>query len=130
MSNQGADKETQRIDKWLWYARFFKTRSLTAKLVSAGKLRVNSVPIAKPAFGVKHGDVLTFPQADAVRVIKIEALGDRRGPATEAATLYTDMSPPQKIRDFVLSNPKYEGKGRPTKKDRRQSDPFGRRRVD
>ena len=113
-----------RIDKWLWYARFFKTRSLTSKLVSSGKVRVNAHPVSKPAFVIRPGDVLTFVQAKDVRVIKVEALGTRRGPASEAATLYTDQAPPQKISTFIPQNQKYEGKGRPTKKDRRQTDPF------
>jgi ribosome-associated heat shock protein Hsp15 len=119
-----------RIDKWLWYARFFKTRGISAKLVSSGRVRVNSDPVAKPAHQVRPGDVLTFPQEKDIRVIRIDALGERRGPATEAATLYTDLSPPEKNRTDVPENPKYEGKGRPTKKDRRQNDPFGRRRLD
>lgn len=119
-----------RIDKWLWYARFFKTRNLSAKLVSSGKLRVNSKPVAKPAYQVKPGDVLNFPQEKDIRVIRIDALGERRGPATEAAELYTDLSSPEKNRTDVPENPKFEGKGRPTKKDRRQIDPFGRTRLD
>lgn len=119
-----------RIDKWLWYARFFKTRSLSAKLVSSGKLRINSEPVAKPAHQVRPGDVLTFPQERHIRVIRVDALGVRRGPATEAATLYTDLSPPEKGRTDVPENPKFEGKGRPSKKDRRQIDPFGRTRLD
>ncbi len=119
-----------RVDKWLWYARFFKTRGLSAKLVSSGKLRVNSGPVAKPSYQVKPGDVLTFPQEKDIRVIRIDALGERRGPATEAATLYTDLSPPEKKQTDFPENPKFEGKGRPTKKDRRQIDPFGRTRLD
>ncbi|MFP7672874.1 RNA-binding S4 domain-containing protein [Marivita sp. S0852] len=107
-----------RVDKWLWHARFFKTRSLAAKVVSAGKLRVNGQPIAKPAYGVAAGDVLTFPQAKEVRVIKLIALGERRGPAPEAQALYEDLDPP-KLRDTVPQVPRFEGKGRPTKKDRR-----------
>ena len=123
--------DSVRIDKWLWFARFFKTRGLTAKLVSAGKLRLNAQPISKPAHTVRVGDVLTFPQADQVRVIRIEALGIRRGPAAEAMTLYTDLSPPvKKSDDIVPETPKFEGKGRPTKKDRRQIGPFGRRHLD
>jgi len=119
-----------RIDKWLWYARFFKTRGISAKLVSSGRVRVNSEPVAKPAYQIRPGDVLTFPQEKDIRVIRIDALGERRGPATEAVTLYTDLSPPEKNRTDVPENPKFEGKGRPTKKDRRQIDPFGRRRLD
>jgi ribosome-associated heat shock protein Hsp15 len=124
------DPATLRVDKWLWYARFFKTRSLTAKLVAARKVRVNSEPIAKPSFAIKSGDVLSFAQGDNTRVVKVEMLGTRRGPAPEAAALYVDMSPEPNIREYVPENPKFAGKGRPTKKDRRQSDRFGRRRVD
>ncbi|WP_439523463.1 RNA-binding S4 domain-containing protein [Marivita sp.] len=107
-----------RIDKWLWHARFFKTRSLAAKVVSGGKLRVNGQPIAKPAYAVSIEDVLTFPQSDHVRVIKVLAMGERRGPAPEAQLLYSDLDPP-KPREAAAQVPRFEGKGRPTKKDRR-----------
>jgi ribosome-associated heat shock protein Hsp15 len=107
-----------RVDKWLWHARFFKTRSLAAKVVSDGKLRVNGQPISKPAYSVSANDVLTFPQAKEVRVIKIIALGERRGPAPEAQMLYDDLDPP-KPRERQPQVPRFEGKGRPTKKDRR-----------
>ncbi|MFP7571560.1 RNA-binding S4 domain-containing protein [Marivita sp. S2033] len=107
-----------RVDKWLWHARFFKTRSLAAKIVSAGKLRVNGQPISKPAHAVTAEDVLTFPQAREVRVIKVLALGERRGPAPEAQALYDDLSPSQ-AREPEPHTPRFEGKGRPTKKDRR-----------
>ena len=108
-----------RIDKWLWHARFFKTRSLAAKVVSGGKLRVNGQPISKPAYMVSALDVLTFPQADTVRVIKVLALGDRRGPAPEAQQLYEDLDPPKPREEIPEQVPRFEGKGRPTKKDRR-----------
>ncbi len=110
-----------RLDKWLWHARFFKTRSLAAKLVSGGHVRVNSDKVSKPAHAVTAGDVLTFPQARATRVVRIVALGDRRGPASEAQALYEDLNP-QEQRPNVPSAPKYEGKGRPTKRDRRKLD--------
>ncbi|MBS0126570.1 RNA-binding S4 domain-containing protein [Thetidibacter halocola] len=106
-----------RIDKWLWHARFFKTRSLAAKAVSGG-LRVNGQPVAKPAFAVGPGDVLTFSQARDVRVIRVVALGERRGPAPEAQALYHDLDPP-KPREPDLSAPQAEAGGRPTKRDRR-----------
>ena len=122
-----AGTEKQRLDKWLWQARFFKTRTLAAKVVSAGHVRVNSVKAGKPAHMVASGDVLTFAQASDVRVIRIEALGSRRGPATEAQSLYTDLDPPKPrdpdlSRENVALNPRFEGKGRPTKRARRQSD--------
>ncbi|MBY6118642.1 RNA-binding S4 domain-containing protein [Mameliella alba] len=110
-----------RLDKWLWHARFFKTRSLSAKLVSGGHCRVNGSPVAKPAFMVGPGDILTFPKERDVRVIRIVAPGERRGPAPEAQALYEDLDPP-KPRDCEPRAPRYEGGGRPTKKDRRALD--------
>lgn len=111
-----------RLDKWLWHARFFKTRSLAATKVSEGKIRVNANPVSKPATSVQVGDVLTFAQGDWARVIRVEAIGTRRGPAPEAQTLYSDLSPERPKREPVPQNPSYEGKGRPTKKERRQAD--------
>ena len=113
-----------RLDKWLWQARFFKTRGLSAKLVSGGHVRVNSAKVAKPAHAVGPGDVLTFPQSRRVRVIRILALGQRRGPAPEARALYDDLAPPEarEAENSVPQAPRYEGKGRPTKRDRRKLD--------
>jgi len=108
-----------RVDKWLWQARFFKTRSLAAKLVSAGHLRVNGERAVKPAQAVGPGDVLTFPQGRQVRVVRIVALGERRGPAPEAQALYEDLT---EVKEDNPDTPKYEGKGRPTKRDRRRLD--------
>ncbi len=111
-----------RLDKWLWQARFFKTRSLSAKTVSGGHVRVNSLKVAKPAYAVGEGDVLTFPQARRIRVIRILACGTRRGPAPEAQALYEDLSLPEPTPDPAPSAPRFEGKGRPTKRDRRKMD--------
>ncbi len=110
-----------RVDKWLWYARFFKTRTLAAAQVSAGHVRLNGDKIHKPAQGVAPGDVLTFAQGKRIRVIRIEALGTRRGPAPEAQALYDDISPPPvaRPRSAQGANPRYDKGGRPTKKDRR-----------
>jgi ribosome-associated heat shock protein Hsp15 len=83
-----------RLDKWLWQARFFKTRALAARVVSAGQLRLNAERTDKPARGVGPGDVLTFPQGGRVRVVRVCALGTRRGPAPEAAALYEDIAAP------------------------------------
>ncbi|WP_170357533.1 RNA-binding S4 domain-containing protein [Ruegeria arenilitoris] len=108
-----------RIDKWLWHARFFKTRSLAAKQVNAGHVRINGDRAQKPAQTVGPGDVLTFAQGRVIRVVQVEILGARRGPATEARTLYTDLT---EEKDNPPQNPGFEGKGRPTKKDRRALD--------
>lgn len=106
----------QRLDKWLWQARVFKTRTLAAKVVTGGHVRVNSNKVAKASHGVTVGDVLTFPQARRVRVVRVTALGERRGPASEAQGLYADLTPPQ---EHVPQSPGIGGKGRPTKRDRR-----------
>ena len=117
------DREVIRLDKWLWQARFFKTRTLAARMVAGGHVRVNSQKVHKPAVTVGHGDVLTFAQGRDVRVVRVVALGERRGPAPEAQTLYEDLTPDT---DSVPRNPSYEGKGRPTGKDRRALGSFRR----
>lgn len=114
-----------RIDKWLWHARFFKTRTLAASVVSAGHVRINSVKAAKPAQGVAAGDVLTFAQGDHVRVVRVLAHGVRRGPAPEAQTLYEDLTP---ARDDVPDGLQAQDGGRPTKRERRIFD-LDRRRM-
>ena len=101
-----------RIDKWLWQARFFKTRSLAARVVGEGAVRLNGERVEKPAQAVAPGDVLTFPQGRVVRVVEVAALGTRRGPAEEARTLYEDRTPPPVPR----AGP------RPTGRDRRRLD--------
>jgi ribosome-associated heat shock protein Hsp15 len=85
---------TQRIDKWLWFARIIKTRSLAAALVSHGKVRVNRHKIAKPSHPVSPGDVLTIALRGGVRVLKVLDPGTRRGPAAQARLLYEDLAAP------------------------------------
>lgn len=87
-------RATIRLDKWLWQARFFRTRSLAARVVAAGGVRLNSERTDKPARAVGPGDVLTFAQGARVRVVRVLASGARRGPPAEAALLYEDLSPP------------------------------------
>ena len=125
----------QRLDKWLWQARFFKTRTLAAKTVVSGHVRVNAVKAGKAAQMVGPGDVLTFAQGHDIRVIRIDALGLRRGPAPEAQALYSDLDPPMprdphQEKDIVAPNPRFEGKGRPTKRHRRQTDLSRARNLD
>jgi len=113
-----------RLDKWLWQARFFKTRALAAGQVTGGHVRINGTRAVKPAQQVGADDVLTFAQGHHVRVVRIIAPGTRRGPAPEAQALYEDITPPEP-RDNDPPNPRYEGKGRPTKRDRRKLLPDG-----
>jgi ribosome-associated heat shock protein Hsp15 len=86
-----APEEGLRLDKWLWQARFFKTRALAAELAVKRKVRINSMLVAKPHYRVRPGDVLTFPQGRTIRVVRIMALGTRRGPAAEAQALYLEV---------------------------------------
>jgi ribosome-associated heat shock protein Hsp15 len=83
-----------RLDKWLWQARFCKSRGLAARLVAEGAVRVNAARVTKPATAVRVGDGLSFALAGQVRAVRILALGSRRGPATEARTLYADLDDP------------------------------------
>lgn len=119
---------TQRIDQWLWHARFFKTRSLATKVCAARRVRLNGTPIAKPSTPVKPGDVLAFAAPRSVRVVKIVSLSVRRGPAAEAATLFEDLDPPP-VRQRAASATaaptdaaRPPGAGRPTKAERRALD--------
>lgn len=81
-----------RIDKWLWHARFFKTRAMAAAAVTNAVMRVNGTRVTKAGHGLRPGDVLTFAQGKSVRVVQVVAPGDRRGPAPEAQGLYVDLA--------------------------------------
>lgn len=94
MTGGAAPNGGLRLDKWLWQARFAKTRGLAARLCESKAIRCGGAPVAKAHHLVRPGDVLTFPQGKHIRVVKVVALGSRRGPATEARTLYEDLDPP------------------------------------
>ncbi len=112
---------TLRLDKWLWFARFVKSRALATRLVAEGNMRVNGAPTQKAHHGVKAGDVLTFALGPHIRVIGVAALGQRRGPAPEARLLYEDLDPPAPKAPAATPGPaaRDPGAGRPTKRDRR-----------
>lgn len=110
-----------RVDKWLWYARFFKTRSLATRLCNGGGLRISGTVVSKAHAVVRPGDILTFAQARHIRTIKVVALGTRRGPYEEARLLYEDLAPP--VPEERVPDPwRPAGAGRPTKRDRRAID--------
>lgn len=113
-----------RIDKWLWYARVVKTRTLAQKLAVSGHVRRNREKIASASEVVRPGDVLTIGLHNQVKVLKVLALGSRRGPASEARELYEDLSPPPMPRVAAPDAPaqRAPGAGRPTKRDRRRLD--------
>ena len=104
----------QRIDKWLWFARVMKTRSLAARLVADGHVRINSNRADAPSKSIAAGDVLTIALERQVRVLKVLSAGSRRGPFEEARLLYEDLTPaePKAERD--------RGAGRPSRKDRQE----------
>jgi len=81
-----------RLDKWLWHARFFRSRSLAGKVCGSGRIRVDGKIVQKAHFGIRVGQVVTFPQSHHIRVVKVLGLGTRRGPAPEAQLLYEDLS--------------------------------------
>lgn len=87
-------KARQRIDKWLWFARIVKSRTLAAKLVTEGRIRVNSARVETPAKAIGPGDVLTIALEREVRVLRIVANAVRRGPYSEARLLYQDIGAP------------------------------------
>ena len=85
------DRDWQRLDKWLWCARFMKARADCARLVAGGLVRINRQPTDKPHARLRPGDVLTLPLRSDVRVIRVLALAARRGPAPEARLLYEEL---------------------------------------
>jgi len=84
--------ERVRIDKWLWHARFYKSRALASRAAASGLIRVNGARVEKPGTGIKMGDVLTLPRGQAVAVVRVTGFAARRGPAPEARGLYEPVS--------------------------------------
>lgn len=112
----------QRVDKWLFFARVVKSRSLAARLAQSGRVRVNRIKIDQPSHPVKPDDVLTITLDRRVLVYRVLLTGTRRGPAEEARTLYEDLSPPPPRGEAILSALpllRDTGAGRSTKKERR-----------
>lgn len=95
MAERELPRPRVRLDVWLWRARVAKTRPLAVKLVGSGHVRVNGARERSPGRGLIVGDVLTVALDARVRVLKVAAFGERRGPAEEARTLYDDLSPGQ-----------------------------------
>ncbi|HWH51582.1 MAG TPA: S4 domain-containing protein [Gemmatimonadaceae bacterium] len=114
-----------RLDKWLWAARFFKTRSLATDAVAGGKVEVNGER-AKPAKAINPGDEIRVRLAPYEHVLIVRELAERRGPAAAAQALYEETTASREARERLAAQLKiappafvFEDKGRPTKKDRR-----------
>jgi ribosome-associated heat shock protein Hsp15 len=116
----------QRIDKWLFFARVVKSRSLAARLAVAGRVRINRDKASQASDQVKPGDVLTITLDRRILVYKVLDVGVRRGPATEASMLYEDLSPPPPPKENASLDAmpplRLAGSGRPTKRERRETD--------
>jgi ribosome-associated heat shock protein Hsp15 len=132
-------RSSQRVDKWLWFARLVKTRTLATELVAGGKVRLNRVRIEKPSQIVRIGDVLTVTLNRRVRLLKVLGLGERRGPSATALAHYEELTaaadplkPAQsslQLRSWqqngVGPGRRAPGSGRPTKKERRDIERLG-----
>lgn len=126
--SQGSDRV--RIDKWLWAARFYKTRSLATEAVAGGKVEVNGER-AKPAKTVKPGDEINVRVGPYEHTLIVRGLAERRGPASVAQALYEETQASREARERLAGQLAaaparfvYEDKGRPTKKDRRDLSRF------
>ncbi len=116
-----------RIDKWLWAARFFKTRSLAAEAIERGRIKING-DRCKPARNVRIGDLLEIDNGSAAWEVRVLALSDQRGSATVARSLYSETKESVQRREAhaeqrrLFTEPGESLRGRPTKRDRRQLD--------
>ena len=122
---QPAGQARQRIDKWLFFARLRKSRSLAAKSVEAGDIRVNGVSVRQPSHMLRPGDVVVLSLDRHDMVVKVLQPGERRGPYEEARLLYSDMTPPpppREERNLFAQATRERGTGRPTKRERRETD--------
>lgn len=123
--NDSNTLQSLRIDKWLWAARFYKTRSLAGDAVKTGKVLVNGDKI-KPSREIAVGDALTVKQGLFTKTVIVQSLSSRRGPASVAATLYEETSDSirnrERLREIQQAQPavRRSGHGRPTKRERRQ----------
>lgn len=119
-----------RLDKWLWAARFFKTRTLATEAISGGKVQLNGCRI-KPAREVKVDDRLEISNSEVSWEVCVRALSDKRGPAPEARLLYEETPASLTAREVaresrkLVADPAADLHGRPTKRDRRQINRFG-----
>jgi ribosome-associated heat shock protein Hsp15 len=128
--NDADESDRLRLDKWLWAARFFKTRSLATEAIAGGKVEVNGER-AKPAKPLKLGDQVRLRLGPYEHTLIVRELSGRRGPASIAQTLYEETQASRDARERLAAQLKmapaafvYEEKGRPTKKDRRQLSDF------
>jgi ribosome-associated heat shock protein Hsp15 len=98
---EGVERSKARLDQWLWFARFVKSRSLAARLCAAGAVTVNGSPVKKANHPVRMGDIVVLPQGGWQRTVRVVALGIRRGPAPEARLLYEEAAVSVRLADLA-----------------------------
>lgn len=113
-------EEKMRLDKWLWHARFVKTRSLAQTLLTGGKVRVNGEKQDKASVKVRVGYELAFLAHERLYSIRVLKLSERRGPASDAQLLYEEIEPVENLSTRRGNGQRKTGEGRPSKRDRRQ----------
>lgn len=122
MGEEPQGRDRQRLDKWLFFARMLKSRSLAQTFIEAGHVTVNDRKVTQPSHNVKPGDRIELRQERRDVVLIVRAIGERRGPYEEARLLYEDLSPPPeaqpRLNTFDLAQ-RQPGSGRPTKRERR-----------
>ena len=98
---EGVERTKARLDQWLWFARFVKSRSLAARLCAAGAVTVNGCPVKKANHPIRMGDIVVLPQGGWQRTVRVLALGIRRGPAPEARLLYEEAAVSIRLADLA-----------------------------
>ena len=130
LGEEASAERSQRLDKWMWFARVTKTRTLATELVAGGKVRINGARVEKAAAQVKLGDTVSVVTRERMRVLVVSGFAERRGSAEVAAALFEDKSPAPRAdgsgRDSA-GEAREPGSGRPTKRDRRSIERFKRR---
>ena len=119
------EKKTLRLDIYLYYIRIFKSRSIATKFVSANRLRISGQITQKPHKMISVGDVLTMTIKDSIKILKVLDIPSRRGPYLESLNFYEDITPIKNIpkkEDIKFKLNFVERVGRPTKRERRQTD--------
>ena len=118
--------EAPRLDKWLWFARLAKSRSVAQQLCAGGHVRLNGQKVDRGHRAVRLGDVIEVVLGPVRRTVTVAAFGARRGPAAEARTLYLEPDPPVRLApaDDLPVAARLRGAGRPSKRDRRRIDAF------
>lgn len=131
MSVPTTQSERLRLDKWLWFARFCKTRAIAQKLIESGHVKVNGTKIRKVSSIIRVGDTLELVLGPVKKTVSILATAERRGPASVAQTLYDEIKPAEKLIGLDKGLPIHKpsvfrprGAGRPTKKDRRSIEKY------